>query len=244
MQRRWFYADAGESIGPLSTAEVYQRIFAARQQVHFVWTEGMPDWADARKLPEFEHAFAARTSEEPSPPVATDETRKKATLAQRARHELITYLGLSAYLWVCFGTLIFYKSAILRSVGVDYAPMGVAIVKALILAKFIMLLEALKLGERGPRSLPIFDVAKKSGLFAVFLFVLTILEELLLGYAHGKEVRDILRDFAGGTLPQAFAVGLLLFLIMIPYFAYREFNPDLFKPRTDAGSEGAAERAQ
>jgi hypothetical protein len=242
MQRKWFYADAGESIGPLSTAEIYQRIFAARRQTHFVWTEGMPDWVDARKLPEFEHAFADRAFVAPS--VAADAPEKKATLAQRARHELVTYLCLSAYLWICFGALIVYKAAILRSVGVAYTPLGVAIVKALILAKFIMLLEAVKLGDRGKLSAPIFDVMKKSGLFAVFLFILTILEELLLGYAHGKEVRDILRDFAGGTLQEAFAVGLLLFLIMIPYFAYREFKPDLMRSKLDASGAGAVETAQ
>jgi hypothetical protein len=223
MQRKWFYADAGESIGPLSTADVYQRIFAAREETHFVWAEGMADWAEARKLPEFQQAF--------TDPVAADRAPQKATLAQRAKHELIAYLGLSAYLWICFGALIFYKSAILRSVGVAFTPLGVAAVKALILAKFVMLLEALKLGERGPRSVPLFGVMKRSGLFAVFLFVLTIIEELLVGYFHGKEARDILRDFAGGTLPEAFAVGLLLFLIMIPYFAYREFKPDLLKAK-------------
>jgi hypothetical protein len=281
MQPKWFYAEAGESVGPLSTAEVYQRIFATiRREAHFVWAAGMPDWADARKLPEFAPAFeeraylhpAARPEPahlepahlepshpepvhpepihlEPARPVAADgETKKAATkkapLAQRARHELIAFLGLSTYLWICLGTLIFYKAAILRSVGVAFAPLGVAIVKALILAKFIMLLEALKLGEGGPRSVPIFDVLKKSGLFAVFLFILTIVEELLVGYFHGKEVRDILEEFAGGTLPQAFAVGLLLFLVMIPYFAYREFKPDLFKPRTYADAERAAEKAQ
>lgn len=239
MQRKWFYADASESIGPLSTAEVYQRIFAARQEAHFVWAEGMTDWADARKLPEFEHAFAGMAA-----PLAAENAPEKATLAQRARHELITFLGLSAYLWICLGTLIFYKSAILRSVGVAFAPLGLAIVKALILAKFIMLLEVLKLGERGSASTPLLDVMKRSGLFAVLLFALTIIEELLVGYIHGKEFREILRDFAGGTLPEAFAVGLLLFLVMIPYFAYREFKPDLFKPKTDAGSGGAVERAQ
>ncbi len=88
---------------------------------------------------------------------------KRAELARRAKHELYQFLGISAYLWVCFGALILYKAAILRSVGVDYAPMGLALVKALISAKFIMLLQVFKLGERGKgKTVPFIAILRKS----------------------------------------------------------------------------------
>jgi hypothetical protein len=154
------------------------------------------------------------------------DTPAKATLAQRARRELIEYIVISAYLYIYFGALLAYKATILLSVGVTFAPFGLALVKALISAKFIMLLEALKLGESGKRASPLIDILKKSSLFAVFLIVLTLIEELIVGALHGKVVQEILGEIAGGSLPQALAVGLLIFLIMIPYFTYRELQPE------------------
>jgi hypothetical protein len=62
-------------------------------------------------------------------------TATKATLAQRARHELIEYFVIAAYLYVCFGVLIFYKATILRGHGVEFEAFGIALVKALILGQ-------------------------------------------------------------------------------------------------------------
>jgi hypothetical protein len=61
------------------------------------------------------------------------------TFAQKLKHELREYALLSAYLYVCFGALILYKMAILGEVGVSYTLAGLAAIKALILAKFILL---------------------------------------------------------------------------------------------------------
>jgi len=223
---KWYYAADGKSIGPLSTAEVFQRIVLAKNESHLVWTEGMSDWAEAGTRFEFVHAFAAE-----SPAPTTRDTPTKATLVQRARRELIEYIVISAYLYVYFGALIAYKAAILRSVGVTFAPFGLAIVKALISAKFIMLLEALKLGDLGKHASPLIEILKKSSLFAVFLIILTLIEELIVGSIHGKGANEILSEIAGGTLQQALTVGLLLFLVMIPYFTYREFQPELMKAK-------------
>jgi hypothetical protein len=68
---------------------------------------------------------------------AASSTSKQASLSQRLRQELIEYLIVSAYLYVSFSALIFYKATVLRSDGIEFATFGIAIVKALILGKFI-----------------------------------------------------------------------------------------------------------
>jgi hypothetical protein len=86
-----------------------------------------------------------------------------ATLAQRARHGLVEYLAISAYLFVCFSSLLFYKSAILRSEGIEFTAFGLALVKALILGKFILVLQAIKMDERGDkRGILLIDIDRKS----------------------------------------------------------------------------------
>jgi hypothetical protein len=246
MADEWYYADKGESVGPLSTEEVTRRIKQTADATHLVWSEGLPGWKEAHTLPQFASALRVEPPARPNPVRAALEasrveanqaTTSQATtsqtgakeseagvhqsLAQRARHELIAYLAISAYLFVWFAALMFYKATILRSVGVEFAPFGLAIVKALILGKFILVLEALKIGDRQQGGALIVLILKKALLFTLLLFVLTVIEEVVVGYFHGREARQALSEMGGGTLPQAFATGVLMFLVLVPYLGFR-----------------------
>src|SRR3984957_17441770 len=70
--------------------------------------------------------------------VATD-TTTKATLGQRTVRELKEFAILTVYLYVTLGAVILMKTAVLHDAGVSFAPWGIAIVKALLLAKFMLL---------------------------------------------------------------------------------------------------------
>ena len=109
------------------------------------------------------------------------------------------YLVVSAYLYVCFGVILLYKASVLHGQGIQFAPFGLAIVKALILGKFILIGLALKVGEREtPRRL-LFDILVKSLAFFLLLVALSIVEEICVGLLHGRAVHDVLAGLAGGT---------------------------------------------
>lgn len=217
MADEWFYAEDGEVVGPISAEAVASRIDAAREEPHFVWVEGLPDWVDGRTLPQ----FAPRS--EPSP--VAPAPRK---LIQRARSEFFSYLAVSAYLMVWFSAVMFYKSTILRSVGIEFAPLGAAVVKALILGKFILGLEVLGLGERrGKKAVLIVQIAVRALIFTVALVLMTIVEELVVGRLHGHSVPETLGEIAGGSLPQLFASALLLYLVLLPYLAFRRIAQEV-----------------
>lgn len=223
MTDQWYCAEDGKSVGPLSTQDIVNRLGRAGGKPCLVWSPGMPEWVDARSLPQFAPRQAAPS---PAPARAPEKKRaleaKPAALVARARHELIAYVAVSGYLMVWFSAVMFYKATILRSVGVEFAPFGLAIVKALILGKFILGLEALKLGERGDRSdILIVQIVKKALLFTVALIFLSIVEELVVGYFHGKAAREVLSEIGGGTLSQTVALGVLMFLVLLPYLAFR-----------------------
>ncbi|ARN83814.1 hypothetical protein B1812_19395 [Methylocystis bryophila] len=150
------------------------------------------------------------------------QTITEQKLAQRARHELIAYLSVSAYLMVWFSAVLFYKSTVLRSVGIEFAPFALAAVKALILGKFILVLEAFKIGEKDQRSdLLIVGILKKALLFTLALFALTIVEEVVVGYIHGRKVAEVLSEFGGNRALQSLAAAILVFLVLLPYLAFR-----------------------
>jgi hypothetical protein len=54
-----------------------------------------------------------------------------------------------------------------------------------------------------------------------------VIEEIAVGLFRGRQAQDVLREIAGGTLPQVLATSLLILLIMLPYFAFREISASL-----------------
>jgi hypothetical protein len=226
MKAAWYHVDNDETVGPNTVEDISKQIRLAGGQSRLVWTEGMSDWTDAWAVPAFSQSFQSvspRLSPEIYKRTESSEPSAALTLSQRLRHELTEYLVISAYLYVCFGSVIFYKAAILRGHGIEFTSLfGLALVKALVLGKFVLVLQALRIGERGNRAGALLTgILKTSFLFVVLLISLSVIEEMIVGYLHGKTSRAVLSEMAGGTLTEAFAVGVLMLLILIPYFAFR-----------------------
>jgi hypothetical protein len=156
-----------------------------------------------------------------------DKPRAGAALGRKMRHELIQFAVISAYLYVCFGVVLLYKTAVLNAEGISYAPYGLAAVKALILAKFMMVGEAARLGDRYTSRRVIHIILHKSLLFLLLLFVLSEIEEALSGIAHGKAIDTVLTEMGGSTLWQTLAASLIMLLILIPYIAFKEISAAL-----------------
>ncbi|HEV2897276.1 MAG TPA: hypothetical protein VGX71_05425 [Pseudaminobacter sp.] len=153
------------------------------------------------------------------------------TLAQRAKDELREYALLSLYLFVCFGALILYKMSILGEAGISYLPSGLAAIKALILAKFILLGHMIRLGDRRAGARIVHVIAYKALLYLILLLVLSVVEQVVVGLIHGRTVAVSLAEFGGAKLPQTLATSLIMLLILIPYIASRELNVALGEGR-------------
>jgi hypothetical protein len=147
-------------------------------------------------------------------------TTAKPSLQHRATEELKEFLILSLYLYVCLGAIIIMKSAILNSVGVEFDLWGIAAIKALLLAKFMLIGKALHLGENKNRPLA-WPTLYQSALTLVLLIILTALEEILVGALHQRTIKESLTHVAGDRLDMVLATFLIMFLILVPYFAFR-----------------------
>ncbi len=156
-----------------------------------------------------------------------DKPRAGAALGRRVRHELVQFAVISAYLYVCFGAVILYKTTVLHAEGISYAPYGLAAVKALILAKFMMVGEAARLGDRYKSRRVIHIIFHKSLLFLLLLIVLSQIEEVLSGIAHGQTINAVLTEMGGSKLWETGAASLIVLLILIPYIAFKEISAAL-----------------
>jgi hypothetical protein len=137
---------------------------------------------------------------------------------------MVEFAIISAYLYVCLGALLLYKTALLEGEGIGYAPYGLAAAKALILGKFILLGHALKIGGDGARRRLVVQILYKSLLLMLLLVVLTASEEGILAFIHGHSVTKAMIGLAGGTLGLTLATSFRVLLILIPYVAAREIS--------------------
>lgn len=226
MDSQWFVARDGDVVGPMALNEVAAIVAAEPDRDLLVWADGFSDWCRPDEVASLRSVGAVSGGAHASPDRAPVEHRP--SLAQRARHELTAYAVIVAYLYVCFGALFFYKTAVLSHAGVSYAPLGVAAIKALVLGKFLLLLHSARVGESvGRKSRPISAIAWKALLFASLLIILSVIEELVVGTIHGKSPVTIFSELADGSLVLAAATSLLMVLVLTPYFAMREINSEL-----------------
>ena len=161
----------------------------------------------------------------------TTETTAKATPRQRAVHELKELAIVAVYLYVTFGAVIVMKTAVLHDQGISFAPWGIAAVKSLLLAKFILLGRAMKLGERYTDRPLIWPTLHKAFAFLVLLVVLVIIEEVVVGLFHHQSVAASLGELFGAKLYETLAGIVILLLVLIPYFAFHVLDEALGEGR-------------
>ena len=131
------------------------------------------------------------------------ETGTKATLHHRAMHELKELAIISAYLYITLGAVIMMKTAVLRTEGgVEFIPWGIAIVKAVVLGKFVLLGNMVHVGGRDISGPLIWPTLRRAFAFLVLLVVLTIIEEAVVGLVSRSVdrcfARRAVRRTAGG----------------------------------------------
>jgi len=146
------------------------------------------------------------------------------TLKEKAYREFKEFLVISFYLWVVFGLFLLYKAVILNEEHVDFLAKGLALINALALAKVMLIARALHFGEWATDAPLIYPTLIKSALFSLVLAFFKILEEALVGLYHRRTFQESIADLGGGTLKGILTLTLLLFVMLIPFFAFTELQ--------------------
>ncbi|WP_158822503.1 hypothetical protein [Granulicella sp. S156] len=149
-----------------------------------------------------------------------NEINTKTTLWQRAIRELKAFVLLTAYFYVTFGSVIFMKAAILHTHGIHYVAWGSAIVKAVLIAKFMLVGRALKIGE-GYKGQPlIWPTLHKAFGFLLLLVIMTAIEEAVVGLFHHRSISAMVGELIGPRLGESVAEIVFLLLVLIPFVAF------------------------
>jgi hypothetical protein len=149
------------------------------------------------------------------------ENSQKASLKQKAVHELEEFIGISLYLAFFFWAMVTYRMILLDNFHDWYFNYGAAGINALVVAKVILIGEYARLGKRVEAKPLLLSSVFKAFLFSLLTLGFHILEEVIKRLVHGKEVtgafHDVRLDFLiGGSL--------IIFCTFVPFFAFRELQ--------------------
>jgi|ERR1700741_2618623 hypothetical protein len=174
--------------------------------------------------------------------------QEKTPLKERALTEAKKFAVIVAYLWMLFVLLQLHRLTILREqnpLGSISYRVGFALINALILGKIILIAQAFHLGERFKNGPLVYAILFRSALFAVLLVCFDIFEEVLVGLFHHKTISESVPALGGGGAEGMLLVGLMVFIVLIPFFSFTEvariLGEDnlfsiLFKRRLRSGS--------
>jgi hypothetical protein len=146
---------------------------------------------------------------------------KKATLKQKATHELREFVSIFLYLAFFFCAVATYSMLLLSQLHVSYFIYGTALINAVVIAKVILIGEYAHLGEKH-ESRPLFQCALyKALLFSVLVFGFHIVEEAIKRRWHGESFATA---YHGIRLNELLARSVVVFCAFLPLFAFRELR--------------------
>jgi hypothetical protein len=145
---------------------------------------------------------------------------------QRGLEEGKRFFWIFLYLWAFLGLFSVHKSLVLNEQHLFYHQ-GFAFINAWLLAKVMLTAEIFHLGDSLSHKPLIYPIVFKSAVFAIILLSFYILEEILLGVWHGKTIIGSIPAVGGGSLKGILVVGFITCIVLMPFFALREFGRDI-----------------
>jgi hypothetical protein len=153
-----------------------------------------------------------------------DAGRKKASWKQRLFHEVVDYWINAIYLAIVFASFFIHQRLLLASYHITYTNYGVAIIEALILAKVILIGDAIRLG-RGLEDKPlIYPTLYKTVVFSIFVAAFKAVEFGIKGLWQGEGFTGGLAEFHEKGWELVLANSLIVVVAFLPYFAVRELG--------------------
>lgn len=146
-----------------------------------------------------------------------------ARLKAGAVEEGKRFLEIFLYLWVLLTLFSLHRAFIFNEDLLTYHQ-GFALLNALALAKVVLLGERFRLGDQGADAPVAFPALVKSALFALLLIVFHIVEETLLGVFHGKTAAEAIPTIGDGSLQAILMTAIIVFVGLIPFFAFVELE--------------------
>ncbi len=146
------------------------------------------------------------------------------SLKSRLAEELRRYLLVSLYLFICFGIILLYEASQSPAKEATLLTIGAALIKALVMGKFLLIGEALQAGSRIDAPTLVHRIAWRTIGMLIVLVILKLIEELIIGLVHGAGVGEIAGELLRQPWIAVLGPVLLMLLILIPLMTVIELR--------------------
>jgi hypothetical protein len=147
---------------------------------------------------------------------------KKA--ARRGIHQFKEFAAMFLYLWVLFALFAIYKSIVRIEYPVNYPSQSLAFANAFVLAKVMLVAEDFHFGRRFQDRSLAYPIVHKAFVFTFILLCFYIVEHVAFGMWQGLSIGESFPRFGGKGFEPIAAIGLIMFVVLIPYCAFREIG--------------------
>ena len=155
-------------------------------------------------------------------------------LKTRAMREARRFAVMFLYLWAILGVYVLDERVILAQRGTVMTAQGFAFINALILAKVMLVVEDLNLLRwLGPRPL-IYPILCDSLLLSILFICFHVIEKLIAAVLAGKSFAESVPAIGGGGFVGLACVAVILFVMLIPFFAFKHVARKLGPGRLNA----------
>lgn len=177
-----------------------------------------------------------------------EDAQKKPGIKQRLKREMQEYLIIAAYLAAFLLSLTTYRRLILAEYHVSYFNYGWAIMESLILAKVILVGQALHIGERFRDRPLIVATLWQTFVFSLLVAAFVLVEHTVTALIHHRPVAEEFH-LTGGQGYELLARVQLMLVAFVPFFAFRQISAvlgegklfELFFRTRDGGGPGPKE---
>lgn len=147
----------------------------------------------------------------------------RSEIRTRVRSDVRRFLIMFAYLLLIFTLFQLHEYVVLRQHELPYTRFGFGIIKALVLAKVMLIGDEMKLGRRLSKQPFIYSVIGRSALFTVLFVAFDFLEQIVRALFTGRDIGSSISD-PGGSVAGSVIIALTMCVMLTPYFAFVELG--------------------
>jgi len=154
------------------------------------------------------------------------------SLKRKVYHETKEMIVITAYLWIVFVLLEVHKSVIVAENHINVASHAFALINALALAKVMVVARAFHLGDVTKETAPlVYPTIRKAAVYTLLLACFKIVEDAAVGLYRGRSFSQSITDIGGGTWKGILSISAIMFVVLIPFFAFAELGDVLGEGR-------------
>lgn len=154
-----------------------------------------------------------------------------SALKQKLIHEIKILCTYTLMLFVMFSIFDIYERLLLNDYSSTTLHYGYSLIEALILAKVIMIGEAVHLGEKFKNRPLIIPVIYKTIMFSLLLFLFNFIEHYLEGYFSGNTIQQTFDEVMQQRINIILAKNFIMIIIIAQFFILQQLSDVLGEGR-------------